>query len=526
MRMSQRIGFKSAIFAISLFSQSLFAAQLIDLYSHPMVSASLSKTADQVVHKTYSKNGMTHLHMQQMYHGVPVWGAAYVAHIPKATNALDSAKMVMNGTVYQGLDADLLNTANQVFTHTQMQAAIDAVQKANHLRAPFKHDPKAQLMVFVDKKHQAHYAFLVQFSLNKQSPTYIVDALTFQTYEQWDNYKTLDRVNGGGLGGNGRVGVFYYDGQTGHLPTLTFFRDPTLNICYLRDDYAVLRNIRSNLDVIQFKCETPSRQHGNLYWDSHEDEAGGSFSPSNDTLYAADIMYNLFWDWFQIPVWTDQYGKKAKMVFFMHDADANASFTEDGYILVGDATNSTDFYSFGSLDVIAHEMGHAVTFQNSNLWYSGEYGGINESFSDMTAKAAEFYAYGELKTWNIGNIMVNPDAWLRYMDQPSKDCAEGEKPGVDCSADSVDQIDPGLDVHYTSGIFNRVFYQLATTPNWTVKKAYTLMLEANQHYWTNYSGFCQASRGVWIASQTLGYNEADVLAAFAKVGIDPKTCSV
>jgi len=54
-----------------------------------------------------------------------------------------------------------------------------------------------------------------------------------------------------------------------------------------------------------------------------------------------------------------------------------------------------DGVSYGeltSLDVVGHEMTHAVTEFTSNLIYSGESGALNEAFSDMMGNTMEWYA--------------------------------------------------------------------------------------------------------------------------------------
>jgi Zn-dependent metalloprotease len=56
-------------------------------------------------------------------------------------------------------------------------------------------------------------------------------------------------------------------------------------------------------------------------------------------------------------------------------------------MFIGDG--GTYFYSLGSIDVIAHEMGHGVTAATSNLTYAGESGGLNESASDINGEMTE-----------------------------------------------------------------------------------------------------------------------------------------
>lgn len=47
-------------------------------------------------------------------------------------------------------------------------------------------------------------------------------------------------------------------------------------------------------------------------------------------------------------------------------------------------------------------MGHGFTAHHSALYYSNQYGGINEAFSDMTSEAAEAYLQSNNTDWMIG----------------------------------------------------------------------------------------------------------------------------
>jgi vibriolysin len=77
-----------------------------------------------------------------------------------------------------------------------------------------------------------------------------------------------------------------------------------------------------------------------------------------------------------------------------------------------------------------------------------------------------------------------------------------------------------MDVHYSSGIFNKAFYLLATTPDstWDVQKAFKLFAKANQ-IWGPGETFNSAYGGLITAADLLGYPAADVTAAFAAVGV-------
>ena len=182
------------------------------------------------------------------------------------------------------------------------------------------------------------------------------------------------------------------------------------------------------------------------------------------------------------------------------------------------------FYPLTSLGVAAHEISHGFTEQHSNLAYYGQSGGMNEAFSDMAAQAAEVFAYGK-NSWQIGpEIFKEEGRALRYMDKPSKDCPKGRKPGDWCSIDKVSQYKDGVDVHFSSGIYNRVFYLLGTSDDWTPRKAFDVMVKANMDYWTSSVDFEKGACGVMKAAKDYNYDQAAVKQAFKTVGITLSKC--
>jgi Zn-dependent metalloprotease len=131
-------------------------------------------------------------------------------------------------------------------------------------------------------------------------------------------------------------------------------------------------------------------------------------------------------------------------------------------MFIGDGSS---FTSLGSIDVIGHEMGHGVTAATSNLTYSGESGGLNESSSDINGEVVEAYARagGKGETipaagndWVLGKEISKSGTPLRWMYKPSKD---GSSP--DAWSSSLKRID----VHYSSGPNNRMFYFLSQGSN-------------------------------------------------------------
>ncbi|UQU62053.1 M4 family metallopeptidase [Couchioplanes caeruleus] len=111
-----------------------------------------------------------------------------------------------------------------------------------------------------------------------------------------------------------------------------------------------------------------------------------------------------------------------------------------------------------ALDVAGHEMSHGVT-ENvipGGLTYSGESGGLNEATSDIFGSMVEFYAGTDSDPgdYDIGEKIDirGTGAPLRYMYNPALD---GASHG--CWSSSTNSVD----VHYSSGVANHFFFDLA-----------------------------------------------------------------
>ena len=121
-----------------------------------------------------------------------------------------------------------------------------------------------------------------------------------------------------------------------------------------------------------------------------------------------------------------------------------------------------DISSFaGSLDVVAHELTHAVTSSSSGLLYLNESGALNESFSDIIATAVEFFHQPAGAFRGEADFIIGEDT-LRsvYSDQHgirslSNPAAFGDPDHY--SVRYTGSEDDG-GVHINSGIPNHAFY--------------------------------------------------------------------
>lgn len=521
---------------------SVFAAKPIDLKSQPVsslqsfitpsISAAPSSSLKQI-RSEVDFNQTTHLRVQQTFGGYPVWGGDAIVHVPHGVNVslanlANSPKASMNGILYQDLKNDLANAPAYIFNANQadkaLQHAIQNYQQSTGSKNAAS-ETKSNLVVFVDKKNKAHWAYLTSFTVIPDhgipaKPTSLIDALSFEVYQQWNNIQTLDDTAGGGFGGNEKMGELSYDGLPKDLASLKIQRDATSNTCYLQNADVTVKDARYNSAVVNYKCTAVDNQHNNTFWDGSFDAVNGAYSPANDALFIGKVVKDLYQNWYGLPVLVSN-GKPMMLNMRVHIVNYDNAFWDGQQMNFGDG--QTIFYPLVSFGVGAHEISHGFTEQHSGLAYYGQSGGLNESFSDMAAQAAEYYGYGH-NSWQIGpEIFKQKDKALRYMDLPSKDC-NGGQPGNSCSIDNMSEYNDNLDVHYSSGIFNRIFYLIGTAQNWDTHKAFDVMVQANMHYWTSTTSFADAACGVVKATKDYKYDMAGVMNAMKTVGIDVSKC--
>lgn len=139
-----------------------------------------------------------------------------------------------------------------------------------------------------------------------------------------------------------------------------------------------------------------------------------------------------------------------------------------------------------ALDVVSHELTHAVTERESGLVYSNEPGALNEANSDIFGAICEQWKDGAVSgdTWKVGEDVWTPatsgDA-LRYMDNPTLD---GSSRDYYPERYTGPQDNGG--VHWNSGISNLAFY---------------LFVNGGQHPRNKTPGVTVAGVGIEVASQ-------------------------
>ncbi len=129
------------------------------------------------------------------------------------------------------------------------------------------------------------------------------------------------------------------------------------------------------------------------------------------------------------------------------------------------------FDALTSIDVAAHEIGHAVTEFTANLAYQRESGGLNEGFSDIWGAAVEHFAKGtgtdanpSAEVWLIGDEIDrrSGSAALRSMSNPTslgQPDTYGGANWINPNCGTPTNNNDYCGVHTNSGVLNHWFYR-------------------------------------------------------------------
>ena len=458
--------------------------------------------------------GTKKVKFQETYEGLPIVGATVVMEKDSNGKMTDD----VSGHLVEGIDDDLSSTdprldVNEVFHMVARKNRDDPNT------AMFDPETDATLEVILEggqsEQVRARLVYKISYTVENSAkisrPFSIVDANTGDILKSWEGLSVHRaskiarraprvqanlRVNG--VGGNLKMGKAQYGKD---FPKLAVTQS-----CTLENNVAKVYHCQSRWycyarTPASFDCET-----------GPQDEVNGAYSPLNDALFYISATYEMFNKWYAIPNPLQRHaGDVSPCRARIHFGRAFENAFWDGrYITFGDG-NST-FYPLTSINVVAHEISHGVTEMNSGLLYFGESGGMNEAFSDMAGEAVEYFASKDAD-WMVGfEIFKDPKKALRYFDHPSED-------GM--SIGSYRQYCPGMDPHYSSGLFNRAFYTLGQTHGWDLRATFHPFVIANQLYWREDSRFYEAACDVVQAARDLRLNTDDVIDAFRAVGIEP-----
>lgn len=441
-----------------------------------------------VLQKRNSDFGKRNTRYQQTFRGIPIYGENVVV----SENAQTGEVEALFGREVTGLAAELPDRAPKLSASQALALGKRAALGAGVLGRVISNESSEQA-IYVDDAGRARMAYVVTFFADKARggaptrPIVIMDADTGQVLRRWENLQHA--LIGTGPGGNQKTGQYEYGTNFGFNDVAQSGSTCTMNNTNVKT--VNLNGGTSGTTAFSYTCPRNTVKTIN-----------GAYSPLNDAHYFGGVIFNMYSDYMQSAPLTFQLTMRVH-----YSSNYENAFWDGSAMTFGDGAST--FYPLVSLDVSAHEVSHGYTEQNSGLTYSGQSGGINEAFSDMAGEAAEYFMNGS-NDFLVGAQIFKGSGALRYMANPPQD---GRSIG------HASNYTNGMDVHYSSGVYNKAFYLLATTSGWNTKTAFQAFARANRDYWTASTNFNQGACGVQRAASDMGMNVQNVVNAFSQVGV-------
>lgn len=481
----------------------------------------------------------SHVRYDQYYQGLPVWQQQVIYHISSQN------KTAVTGYVLNGIEKDVTDLNGKISLDQAKKIAIgkNAVPK----------NIFSEKIIFFDKENSSKALLAYHISYANRTPdgttipSYIIDANSGKILKEWNALPTMQDFVGQGPGGTDLdKGEYKY--QFGNsMPGLNGLRKIGLliqnTVCFISNPAFRVINLKNvdepnlgftlpistadetahEIQPFVFICSAPNYVNPN---DNGFAPINHGQSPVNDAAYFVRQTINM-WLKYNItkPVGTDL---PVRVMTHLGNYDNAWACGTNCMKMTGVVGNQQLVFGngqnmFAALtegDVVSHEFGHLFTDHHANLTYQDQSGGLNEAFSDITGLALDNYErtvlgfnwYTNGADWTIGRAISLTNTPLRSMKDPHMD---GH------SIANASEFVPGMNPHYSSGVFNHMFYLLNNSPNkdWTIQMAYQVMLDANMKYWTPGSNFRDAGCGVLSAAEDRKYPIASLTSALNQVGV-------
>ncbi len=440
--------------------------------------------------------GMRHVRFKQQYQGLPVIGGELIAHFTR-----DDLLKTVNGHYQADLNLDI----------TPKLTSADATAIAESDLESFfgKGNPATPELVVFPWEGTNYLAW--RLFIHSDTPMgrweYFVDAGTGEVIYKANRIMNTDAIGTGiGVLGDPRNHIDTdYNGSTYRMIDHT--RQAANNPHGHDGQMPAGGYIQTNLATNSLPGTLAT--DADNYWDNVNLQR-----PAVDGQVYTGLVYDYMLHHLGRNGYNDAGASMLTVVNYSAEGDNNAYW--DGSRIVVWSWSSGWLSLAGCPDVIAHEWGHAITENCSNLVYQKEPGALNESFSDMMGAAFEF-AEDTMDTpdWLMGENARTTGGAFRDMANPHV-YGDPDTYGTDPYWVDVDNCSPSYyndycGVHTNSGVGNKwfVLFSDGGTHNGQavtgigVQNAILVAYRANQYYWTSQSTYYDAALGTLTAADDL-----------------------
>ncbi len=375
--------------------------------------------------------GYTHVKLQQMVNGIPVYGSEYIVHFDKEKNIYTSnGKFDIKAKDYKQ-KGDFIK-------------AEDAIEIAkNDVSYEKGEDDLINAELYLYEVNGEYIpVFLVRVNWLAESSfgdwRVFVDAASGKVVHKYNSIKFGKPTNGTNVIGTG-TGVL---GDT-----------KTVNLLQSGSTYYLQDMTRTTGGIFTYNAANGTRLPGTLMTDTDAVWNATTQRAAVDAHFYVGKTY----DYYKNVLGRDSYDDnnaaiKASVHYYTNYVNA---FWDGRQIVFGDGDGYNSLALSGGLDIIAHELTHAVDSYEADLIYQNQSGALSESFSDVMATAVEFYAQPSHADWLMGEDVWTPgtpnDA-LRSLSNPS---AYGDPEHMD---DYYYTTSDNGGVHTNCGIPNKAAY--------------------------------------------------------------------
>lgn len=498
----------------------LVAIMVSTLIASPVVSASSDKDVDKanafLGEKFKLQNpdqnfmtmkvktdelGYTHVKLQQVVNGIPVFGNEYVVHFDTNNNVYTSNGKFDDKAKNYKVKGDFIK-------------ANDAIEIAKNEVDFTKGTEINQEDLFASE--------LYLYEVNGEYvPVYLtrINWLHEDSFGDWRVF--VDAVNGNVVDKYNAI-EYGKPGSRTETPatgtgTGVLGDTKTINLGLSSGTYYLHDNTRTAMSgIFTYSANNTQQLPGSemtdtdTLWNSTVQKAGV------DAHYYAGVVYDYYMNMFGRNSLDDR-GMAIKSTVHYSRNYVNA-FWNGRQMVYGDGDGVQSVELSGGLDVIAHEMTHGVDSYEANLTYSNQSGALSESLSDTFGTAVEYYAQPNKFDWLVGEDIWTPgtpnDA-LRSMSNPA---AYGDP---DHMSKYVYTTSDNGGVHTNSGIPNKAAYLVGS--NIGVDKMARIYYRALTVYMISSESFSQARADLLQSAADLyGANGTEynaVKSAFDAVGV-------
>ncbi len=304
----------------------------------------------------------------------------------------------------------------------------------------FKTNDQLVATDFEDVVERYALAYYVQSRMRSQEQSLIatdtiVDAKTGEVIAQWNALQN--------------------SAAKGTAKTL-YSGDKQIDVNYTGSTYQLVDPTRTTNIQFQVSANGSSTAYTSTSGIFGNNTTSNTQTVAADAMYGVQTVYDVLKNCYN---WQGRDNNNTGVYVKVHLAEDNAYFDGNQSLVLGDGVSQLNPVVL--VDAVAHEFGHALCASTANLTYSGESGGLNEANSDIIGTLAEFYAKGGNTgttvplsggDWVIGQGVLKSGNPLRWMYKPSLDSS---------SPDIWSSTLGNIDVHYSSGPANRMFYFLS-----------------------------------------------------------------